>query len=164
MLYTVRLIKIGFVATIALFFSVVAFDNFIDHETNLTFVQHVLSMDTTFHNPTLMRRAVTNINVQNFFYFLIIAWEMLTGVMCWIGALVMTKNIAESSTTFHESKSIAFIGLFFGVMLFMLGFIILGGEWFSMWQSPYWNGQNKAGLFISMIMFVLIFLNTRDGD
>ena len=53
----------------------------------------------------------------------------------------------------------AFIGLFFGFILYMVGFIIIGSEWFCMWQSSTWNAQSTAGLFVSLIMFVMIFLS-----
>lgn len=164
MLYSLRVIKIGLVATIALFFSLVAFDNTIDHESNLLFVQHVMSMDTTLHDPTLMQRAITSLQAQTLVYYIIIIWQILTAIICWFGTLALIASIRDNNTLFHESKALAFLGLFSGVMLYLLGFIILGGEWFSMWQSPTWNGQSKSGLFISMIMFVMIFLNTRDGD
>ncbi len=164
MLYSLRVIKICLVATIALFFSVVAFDNVIDHQSNLLFVQHVLSMDTTFHDPSLMQRAITSEQTQSFVYYLIIMWQIMTAIICWFGVITLIASMRDNNTLFHESKSLAFLGLFSGVMLYLLGFIILGGEWFSMWQSPTWNGQSKSGLFISMIMFVMIFLNTRDGD
>lgn len=40
----------------------------------------------------------------------------------------------------------------------MVGFIIIGGEWFAMWQSSKANGQTAAGLFVSLILFVMIVL------
>ena len=43
----VRLCKIVLVASIALFFTFIAFGNISDFDSNWQFVQHVLSMDTT---------------------------------------------------------------------------------------------------------------------
>lgn len=79
-------------------------------------------------------------------------------MLCWIGCFILLRNVKRSEMIFNYSKQIAFIGLFFGFLLYMVGFIIIGGEWFSMWQSKTWNGQMTAGLFISLIMFVMIFL------
>lgn len=56
----------------------------------------------------------------------------------------------------------AYIGLFSGFSLYMFGFIIIAGEWFCMWQSKEWNAQLTSGLFISLIMFVMIFLASAD--
>jgi len=153
-----RYIKLGMVGAIALFFSLAGFDNLIDCTSNLPAVQHVLSMDTTFHVPILMRRAITNPAIQRGVYYSIIAWELLTAGMCWIGCARLLFNIHAPDIQFNKAKNVAFIGLFLGFLLYMVGFITIGGEWFCMWQSPSWNAQTTAGLFVSLITFVMIFL------
>ena len=45
---TARWAKILLLAVIALFFTLVAFTNITDFDTNYQFVRHVLAMDTTF--------------------------------------------------------------------------------------------------------------------
>lgn len=40
----------------------------------------------------------------------------------------------------------------------------IGGEWFQMWQSKAWNGQQPAFRFYLTILTVLIFVNQPDGD
>ena len=45
-----------------------------------------------------------------------------------------------------------------------LGFLVVGGEWFQMWQSKTWNGQEAAFRFIACIGLVLIFVNQPDGE
>lgn len=155
---SLRYIKIGMVAAVALFFSLVALNNLIENTSNLPAVRHVLSMDTTFHAPVLMQRAITNPSIQLGAYYLIIAWELLTAIVCWIGCFQLLFNIKASDIKFNNSKNLAMIGLFFGFILYMVGFITIGSEWFCMWQSPAWNAQATAGLFVSMIMFVMIFL------
>jgi predicted small integral membrane protein len=42
--------------------------------------------------------------------------------------------------------------------------MVVGGEWYSMWQSPMWNGQEAAFRFYMTILAVLIFVNQPDGD
>ena len=153
-----RFIKLVMVGSIALFFSLVACDNLVEFSSNFPAVQHVLSMDTTFHAPLLMRRAITNPSIQLGAYYFIIAWELLTAIICWIGCFRLVFNLRASDAQFNKSKVVAFVGLFFGFMLYMVGFIIIGSEWFCMWQSPTWNAQATAGLFVSLIMFVMIFL------
>lgn len=44
------------------------------------------------------------------------------------------------------------------------GFLVVGGEWFQMWQSKTWNGQEAAFRFVACIGLVLIFLNQPDGE
>src|SRR3990167_5276644 len=153
-----RYIKIGMVASIALFFSLVAFDNIIDFTSNFPALQHVLSMDTTFHISSLMKRAIINPSIQWGSYLVIVTWEILTATLCWIGCFRLLWYINSDSGVFHIVKSTALIGLFCGFLLYMVGFVVIGGEWFCMWQSKIWNAQNAAGLFVSFILFVMIFL------
>ncbi len=157
-MHSLRYIKIGMVASIALFFSIVTLDNILDFDTNWQFVQHVMSMDTTFQKPSVMWRAITNPQIQICIYYMIIAWQALTSVICWLGCAVLLNKINEPTIGFNRAKKFAYWGLFFGFILYMVGFVIVGGEWFSSWQSQQWNGQMKAGLFISLIMFVMIFI------
>jgi len=70
MLYCLRVIKLGMVVSIALFFSIVAADNILDFNSNFLFVQHVLSMDTTFRAPKLMWRSITNPIIHQYAYYL----------------------------------------------------------------------------------------------
>ena len=42
--------------------------------------------------------------------------------------------------------------------------MVVGGEWFQMWQSPTWNGQPAAFRFYLTILAVLIFVSRPDGD
>lgn len=160
---SVRFIKICMVATIGLFFSIVAFNNIIDFKSNLPFVQHVLSMDTTFREAHLMQRAITNPITQTYAYYVIIGWEIFAALLCWVGSLKLFVNIKETPAFFNMAKKTAFFGLFLGFLLYMVGFIIVGGEWFSMWQSQHWNGQMKAGLFLSLILFIMLFLQQNEG-
>jgi predicted small integral membrane protein len=162
--HMLRYIKIGMVASVALFFSMVSFSNITDFQSNWQFVQHVMSMDTTFHSPALMWRAVTNQNSQLAVYCLIIAWETITAITCWIGCFIMLAHVNSEHVQFHSSKSIASLGVFFSFLLYMVGFIIIAGEWFSMWQSTQWNGQASAGLFLNFIFFTLIFLQQNDRN
>ena len=48
--------------------------------------------------------------------------------------------------------------------MWFFGFMAVGGEWFSMWQSPTWNGQEAAFRFYMTILAVLIFVNQPDGE
>ena len=42
--------------------------------------------------------------------------------------------------------------------------MVVGGEWFAMWQSEDWNGQQAAFRFYLTVLAVLIFVNQPDGD
>ncbi|MBX9577604.1 MAG: DUF2165 domain-containing protein [Chthoniobacterales bacterium] len=70
-----RLVKTATVFRVALYFLMVAYDNTIDFNTNVVFVKHVLSMDTTFKSPPVLARAITDASVQKLLY------ESLTAIV-----------------------------------------------------------------------------------
>ena len=66
---------------------------------------------------------------------------------------------ALMSPVLHE---IAYAGIIAAELL--SGALCVGGEWFQMWQSKTWNGQEAAFRFVACIGLVLIFLNQPDGE
>ena len=160
----VRLAKVVKVAAIALFATVVAIGNVTDYETNWTFVQHVLSMDTIFERSTIRYRAITSPVLQQGAYALIIATEALTALLCWIGAFALLRRLRADARAFQRAKPFAVLGLTLGFLLWQVGFMTIGGEWFGMWQSQSWNGVPSAFRFVMVIAVVLIFVAMPDGE
>jgi predicted small integral membrane protein len=160
----IRAAKIAMVAAIALFATVVAFGNITDYGTNFAFVQHVLSMDTIFDRSTIGYRAITSPALHHLGYALIIVTEALTALLCWIGALALLRNLRADARAFNGAKAFAVAGLTLGFLLWQLGFMTIGGEWFGMWQSKAWDGVPSAFRFVMVIMAVLIFVVLPDGE
>jgi predicted small integral membrane protein len=48
--------------------------------------------------------------------------------------------------------------------VWFFGFMVVAGEWFAMWQSQTWNGQEAAFRFYMAVLGVLIFVALPDGD
>jgi predicted small integral membrane protein len=42
--------------------------------------------------------------------------------------------------------------------------MVVAGEWFAMWQSAAWNGQEAAFRFYVAVLGVLIFVSLPDAD
>jgi len=160
----IRLAKIAMVAAIALFATIVAFGNITDYGTNFAFVQHVLSMDTIFERSTIRYRAVTSPALHHLAYAIIIATESLTAVLCWIGAFALWRKLGADARAFNRAKAFAVAGLTVGFLLWQLGFMTIGGEWFGMWQSKSWDGVPSAFRFVMVIMAVVIFVVLPDGE
>lgn len=158
----IRLSKIVLVAIVALFFTLVVFGNITDYGTNWLLVQHVLSMDTIFPGSTLRWRAITNESLQTLAFWLIIAWEALTAIVLWVG--VARLLTALRGPRFAANKPTSVVGLAMGVVLYGAGFLVFGGEWFAMWQSKLWNGQEAAFRFYLTALVVLLFVNQPDRE
>jgi predicted small integral membrane protein len=56
------------------------------------------------------------------------------------------------------------VGLTLGFLLWQVGFMTVGGEWFGMWMSSQWNGIESAFRFFITILGVLIYLALPDGE
>jgi predicted small integral membrane protein len=159
-----RAAKAALVAAIALFASLVAFGNLTDYNTNFVFVEHVLSMDTIYPFSTIKYRAITDPTLHRVAYALIIAAEAATAVLCWIGVAMLARHIRADARTFNHAKTFAVLGLTLGFLLWQVGFMSIGGEWFGMWQSQQWNGVPSAFRFLMTIIAVLIFVALPDQE
>jgi predicted small integral membrane protein len=71
---TIRVAKILLIAGIALFYTLVVFNNLTDFDSNYQFVHHVLSMDSTFSGNHGMWRAMPSPALHLVFYVSIIVW------------------------------------------------------------------------------------------
>ena len=160
----VRLSKIALVAGVALLMTLVAVGNITAYGINWPFVQHVLSMDTTFRDPGLMWRAVTDPGLQTIAYLLIIATEAVSGLLLWLGAGRLWLCRRHPAAAFDAAKAWAVAGLALAMLLWGVGFLTIGGEWFAMWQSQDWNGKQSAFQFLGFTGLVLLFLGQRDAE
>src|SRR3954453_22785715 len=126
------------VACMALFALLVAADNVADYGSNEAFVHHVLAMDTTFPQNALRWRAITDPALQTAAYWLIIAAEALTGVLFGVAALRMAVRLRASKADFRAATSWVAAGAALAFALRFVGFMVVGGKWFLMWQSGTW--------------------------
>jgi predicted small integral membrane protein len=156
----VRLAKTALVAAMAFNFTLVVFNNSTDFNTNYMFVQHVLDMDTTFPGNRGMWRAMHTAAIHLVFYFGIIAYETLNMALCWWAAAAMFRARNDSTAAFARAKAIGVAALTAGMLLWMVAFLDVGAEWFLMWQSGTWNGQEAAFRMtvIEGILLVLLLL------
>ena len=159
-----RIAKVVMVASLALFAFIVASDNITDYDTNFEFVRHVLSMDTIFPGSTLLYRRVTSPALWNLGYWLIIIGEGATSLMLGVAAAALFRHLRSDGARFNRAKRFVFIGGTLGFLVWFFGFMVVGGEWFQMWQAQAWNGQEGAFRFYLTILAVLIFVNHEDGD
>ncbi len=121
-------------------------------------------MDTTFPGNRLTGRAITNPTLWNIAYAGIIAAEGLTFVLLGIGALAMFLSVRAPASGFHRTKAWLVAGVTAGFLIWFFGFMVIGGEYFAMWQSKDWNGQQPAFRFYITMLAVLIFMMQPDAE
>ncbi|WP_089101991.1 DUF2165 domain-containing protein [Streptomyces hyaluromycini] len=144
--------------SVALYIALVAFGNITDFGTNQAFVQHVLAMDTTFKDDDLMWRAITDKGLENAAYVAIIVWETLAALVLIAGTWLWVRRDNV------RARRVSTYGLLMLVLLFGAGFIGIGGEWFSMWQSKTWNGLDAATRVLVLTGLALIVVQLSPSD
>lgn len=102
----------------ALFFALVALGNITDYGSNFAFVQHVLAMDTTFKSPALMWRAIANPTLHHAAYILIIAWQVATAALLWLGVARLWQARTAPRRQFQAARGAAILGLTAGFLLY----------------------------------------------
>lgn len=159
MLRTGKTALVGFAAV---WLGLVAWGNIVDYESNWQFVRHVLAMDTIWSADLRAARAMTAEPVQRAAYALIIAAEVLSASLCAAGTIALALAVRDPAL-FRRRRALASLGLIAGMLLYGLGFLAIGGEWFAMWQSDQWNGTEAATRFFLVLAAILLVLGQDDG-
>lgn len=160
----VRASKLFLVAGIALFYTLVVFNNVTDFDSNYEFVKHVLSMDSTFPGNHGMGRALPSPVIHLAFYLSIIAWESVTTILLWWGAINLLRALRATAAGFHGAKRVAIMALTLSMLMWLVAFLSVGAEWFLMWQSHTWNGQEAAFRMFAVVGIVLLILLQPEID
>lgn len=156
---TVRLTQIFVVAAVALYATFVFLGNLMDYDSNLQYVKHVLSMDTTFEGNKLMWRAITDDTLHTLAYWGIIAVEGAIALLGWVAAGKLVSKLKRNAEEFNHAKKLGFYAFLLGFALWFVGFICFGTEWFAMWQSEIWNGKETAMDIVEVLgIFLIIYM------
>jgi predicted small integral membrane protein len=159
-----RMAKSLLLAGLGLYYALVVFNNLTDFDSNFQFVRHVLAMDSTFPGNHGMYRAVTTPVWHLAFYVSIIAWEIATTVLFWWGFANLVKARHLTASKFNAAKRIPIVALTSSLLMWLVGFLSVGGEWFLMWQSRAWNGQEAAFRNFAVVALVLLVVLQPDTD
>jgi predicted small integral membrane protein len=161
---TTRAAKLLLLAGIALYYTLVVFNNLTDFDSNYQFVRHVLSMDTTFPGNRGMGRALPSPAFHLAFYLGIIAWEIASAILLWWGAARLLLALHFPASGFNAAKRVPVIALTVSMLMWLVAFLSVGAEWFLMWQSHTWNGQEPAFRMFAVIGLVMLLVVQPDTE
>jgi predicted small integral membrane protein len=65
---------------------------------------------------------------------------------------------------FNKAKRVAVAALTLAMLMWLVAFLSVGGEWFLMWQSKSWYGQDAAFRMFTVIGLVLLFVAQPDSE
>jgi predicted small integral membrane protein len=161
---TLRAIKSALVFGVAIFYSLVVFNNITDYGSNYEFVRHVMMMDSTFPGNRGMWRAIHAPLVHTGFYLSIITCETITMLLCWWGGFRMARALGGTASAFQQAKRVSVAALTLSLSMWLVAFLAVGGEWFLMWQSKTWNGQDAAFRMFTIVGIVLLLVAQPDAE
>jgi predicted small integral membrane protein len=121
-------------------------------------------MDTTIPGNHGMWRAMNSPVVHTAFYIVIIGWEALSMVLCAAGGMKLAAALGGTALAFSSAKRLAVVALTVSLLQWLVAFLIVGGEWFLMWQSLTWNGQEEAFRMFTVLGIVLLFVAQPDAE
>jgi predicted small integral membrane protein len=159
-----RTAKVLLLAGIALFYTLVVFNNVTDFNSNYQFVRHVLAMDSTFPGNRGMWRALPSPGLHIVFYVSIIAWEAATMILLWWGVVRLVRALRLPAAAFNFAKRLPVMALMLSMLMWLVAFLTIGGEWFLMWQSHTWNGLEAAFRMFVVVGLVLLIVIQPEGD
>ena len=157
-----RWMKVGLGISIFLYMLLVCINNITDYWANFQFVHKVLAMEDIFSREKNGWRSVNSRVFQHIFYVSIIAWEIVITILVTAGVFGMINKIRAPASEFTSSGKWLKTGIFLGIILWFTIFVSLGGEWFLMWQSKIWNGQQTAFMLTICFLLILLFQTQRD--
>ncbi len=160
----IRTAKLLLLAGVAFFYVLVVFNNLTDFNVNAQFVRHVLLMDTTIPGNNGMWRSISAPAFDLVVYLTIIAWETITTVLLWWGALRLLRALRLPAAAFNTAKSLPVLALTTSLLMWLVAFLAVGGEWFLMWQSRTWNGQETAFRNFAAVGIVFLILLQPDTE
>jgi len=159
-----RTAKLLLVLAVAFYYSLVVFNNVTDYNSNYQFVRHILMMDSTPPGNQVMWRALNSPAWHTVFYLSIITWEATTMVLSWWGGIRLARTLRGSAVAFNQAKTVAIAALTLSLMMWLGAFLTVGGEWFLMWQSKMWNGQDAAFRMFTVIGIVLLLVALPESE
>ena len=144
MKHPLRLLQAFTVFLAGLYGLFVLMGNLMDYDSNYQFVKHVLSMDTTFEGNALMWRAITAPWIWTVGYIGIIITEAAFAFLGIVGGIKLFLARNASPAAYDKARAWGYATYAVGLLIWFVGFIVIGSEWFAMWQSSSWNGKDTA--------------------
>jgi predicted small integral membrane protein len=68
------------------------------------------------------------------------------------------------SVAFNAATRAAIMALTLSLLMWLVAFLSVGGEWFLMWQSHTWNGQEEAFRMFAVVGLVLLIVLQPDTE
>ena len=79
-------------------------------------------------------------------------------VLLWWGVTNLLRASRRNVAAFQAAKRVPVMALTLSMLMWLVAFLSVGAEWFLMWQSHTWNGQEAAFRMFTVVGIVLLIL------
>ena len=83
-------------------------------------------------------------------------------LLCWWGGFRLAGMLSATVGDFQRAKGVAIVALTLSLLMWLVAFLSMGGEWFLMWQSKTWNGQEAALRMFTVVGIVLLLVAQQE--
>ena len=85
-------------------------------------------------------------------------------ILCWWGTVQLAKAVRGTAAEFCKAAGMAIAALTSSLLMWLVAFLSVGGEWFLMWQSKAWNGQEAAFRMFTVLGIILLLVVQLEED
>ena len=156
-----RIIKTVMVFGMALFLTLAALGNITMSDGAFGAVSTAVNMQGTFQHPNAMWRAIESPALVWVSLCVIVIFEILGAVLCWMGTVKMWQG-RNSTEAFKAAKEKAMLGLGVTACLYFIGFLVIAQEFFLMWQNSQLNVLPDAFRIFATAMLIGLWLAQDD--
>lgn len=127
-----------------------------------TAVKPMLAMTDTYGNPAQTWRAITAPWAAPVALVAITAMETLAGVLAFWSIGLMIRDFREPSYVFQSAKAPGIYGCLVAILVWGVGFMVVGGDWFLSWQGKDGIMGQLGGLVYALPAMVALLVLMRD--
>ena len=74
------------------------------------------------------------------------------------------RALRAPAKAFNAAKGLPVLALTLSLLMWLVAFLTVGAEWFLMWQSHTWNGQEAAFRMFVIVGIVLVIMLQPDTE
>lgn len=161
---SIRLLKIVLVVLVGLQGWFYVAGNIANWDAGLSAVGYVLGMEGHEVYASHILPPVTDPTLVTIALLMIISGEFLVGALSLTGAWHLWRVRRNDADSFNSAKTVAILGAGMAMVVWLGGFVVIGGALFQMWQTQVGSGSFEgAFIYGATSTLVLLFVNSPDA-
>ena len=85
-------------------------------------------------------------------------------ILLWWGTARLVRVLRGPAAGFNLAKRVPVMALTLSMLMWLVAFLTIGAEWFLMWQSHTWNGQEAAFRMFVVVGVALLIVVQPDVE